>query len=427
MQAAKKGEVVSLKGALSKIRFHDLGEHWVWMGNFVNLKVMSRTPLDVMGQSVKFVWWFVYNNGVSFLGHLDIFTNGIFLGRVLATCQSLPESMTLEQVWTLTMQKSLVPFLSVLPFVGFALLGWLLMLLQWLYALYFAQPLTGKDVQGKNLQYDLIDGDNFQISVHPTRGGDVAHNEALPALLDVTRMASMTGPFLSASLAEYEWTPESKFASPRNCGRALLKSVAKFAVFNFGESVYFLNLQASAVSLIKASDPDHHIDEMTVASISLGLTMACINLVKDWSTIRTLTATIASTDFIASKRETYIEQVGWPEELVDPWLEIVTPGRWDDDHIWAEVQEMQAFQTVQGYFRDPISRDMGMMDSIIMNDNQRYKRLASRINHFFFLVVAIYLLFICRAAVQLYMACECKSGLHNFGVGCVDIPRHSSR
>mmetsp|Transcript_84479 Transcript_84479/g.262299 ORF Transcript_84479/g.262299 Transcript_84479/m.262299 type:complete len:830 (+) Transcript_84479:94-2583(+) len=99
-------------------------------------------PFKLLQREVSCVKWVVISATMGFLGHLDIYTTGLFLAKILKTKMCPGDSSLIELMWATSINTSLVswvPYLNRLMIMFLA--GWVLIFLQPLHCAICTIPL----------------------------------------------------------------------------------------------------------------------------------------------------------------------------------------------------------------------------------------------------------------------------------------------
>ena len=237
----------------------------------------------------RFTAWFLFAYSVSLVAHMDLATNSLFLAKVLAT-ERCGFMTSIEHAWEDVFSKSVFRFLAnhVPTFASVVIVLWFFLFGQFWYALALSVPTaTGIDepmnLSGLKALMGLDDGAFYEVkdldqetvfrfkTYRTLMYARTQHGTALHALAESGRMYT---------LQCNTWSVQQKTLNLHKSGplfRLVLKTVYRFVLFMWFESILQLELQGSALELGKAVSPRHEVDKETVASLFLSLIMASYN------------------------------------------------------------------------------------------------------------------------------------------------------
>lgn len=375
----------------------------------------QREPLAVLGFSGDFLVWLIFNTTISFAAHVDVITNGIFVARIAASDY---ESNGVSATWTHVATQGVIGAAGRVPFSAYAMFGWFCMGTQMVYAVF-------RSVPRKSQVYEY----NAQVEEYATLCDPSSeHIKVFPALLDVCRMASLVPLWFNTDFKELNISPECRLQIPDMLGNQMRISIFRVLMYSVMESAYFLNLQASGLGLVKATNVSNGkagLDVITFVSLIVGCFMGIFNLVREYSKMQKMATSISGVDMHTEFRDHFICK-GHDTEAVDDLMHAVRVGDWQDAEVWSRVKTMRAvthwdqtslWNTME---EDGTPGEVLMELMVQVRKGMEQQGLVSRYYVAFKFIVLMYLLLVTRAMVQTYGVLTCDSGLYNIGRGCVD-------
>lgn len=251
----------------------------------VMTKFLGGYKIQTLGWNVPFRVYFVMGGMLSFLAHMDIATNAIFVTRVFKTYQC-PESKV-DDIWDKVVQDAAITNLPDLKWIGAGI--WLMMGFQFVFALYNAYPLTPKtefdlDFQAlwkkDELKNEVRNPENRKVHGIQTCSGQVLPSDALGALADSARMYLVT--FRHLKFLHIQRGGRLGFGrhSRRTWVATMLKVAWRCVLYPLLETSTMANLQASCLAVTKAAQAKaEQVDSLTTFSICLSLIMSVLTLV----------------------------------------------------------------------------------------------------------------------------------------------------
>ena len=234
----------------------------------------------------RFTAWFLFAYSTTLVAHRDLATTSFFLAKVLAT-ERCGAMASIEHAWEEVFSKSVLTFLashiptfpSVVLVLRFFLFG------QFWSALARSVPTARGCCERANLSglkapHGLDDGTFYEVKDRDQGGRDFGfktyptlvyartqHGSALHALAESGRMYT---------LQCNTWRVHQKWENLRlwksgQIFREVLKTVFRFVLFMWFESILQLELQGSALGLGKAVFPTHEVYKEAVASLLLSV------------------------------------------------------------------------------------------------------------------------------------------------------------
>lgn len=203
---------------------------------------------------------------ISVVYHFDIFTNGIFIARVLVTNRCVAgenATVTPERIWNRTISASALSSLSGFTFFQWCVAAWASLYLQPLYSWGFAVPRSPQlqDPEPKEsdpgntlkpVDYTHKPAENDCPVYEVTFRGDQQHGRALQAMAESARMNSLY--FMDPDYMTYQ----TKSWKPTDVHREMQRTNARFFIF-IVETMLPPNLQATFLCFEKAMsyNPEH--------------------------------------------------------------------------------------------------------------------------------------------------------------------------
>jgi len=376
----------------------------------------------VLGMRVGFMTWLIFTTAASATSHLDLVTNGLFAVRTLRQqfCYSHASAL-----WLWMARKSVMPGLHLVPFGAITSLGWLLMAFQVVYGFRNSWPLTGKDLSGeKPLEYHLLQGEDEDNQCYPTRTDERAtHGKALLPLLECCRMASLLNLFKEGCAKQALSNAQGRYQVPDIFGASLHNLLHRFITFCICENAFQLNLQAAGLGLARALDEHKALDHLTFLSIVTSIVMGLSDVMNQTARATDLKNHVIGIDILEELRKHLNQDCpdfkGKPEK-VTALFEAFKHGSWQDKKVWEEVNRMP----VVTEYKINLCEYRGSYTCVRRGLEQQ--QTVQRTYYCFLLVVLLWALLASRAAFQTLMVVLCPTGLHDFGVGCLALPRNSS-
>lgn len=239
------------------------------------------------GKTVPYSTWTIVMILISLVCHMDIFTNGVFMARVMVTDKcSEGNDKTIEKIWqtTLAHSKTLsqISSLREITFANLCLFAWMTLFLQFLYSVAYAWPQSpelqnrkegehkrsksdldnDKEVFQKDVHYDLREVEQdcavYEVLARP----DQQHGRALQVVAESARMnyINWLDPVYMEAQA-LSWRPTDVV-------REMQRTNFRFFIF-LVESFMPPNLQASYMCFEKALSQGTVRDVMTFFSVML--------------------------------------------------------------------------------------------------------------------------------------------------------------
>ena len=234
----------------------------------------------------RFTAWFLFAYSTTLVAHRDLATTSFFLAKVLAT-ERCGAMASIEHAWEEVFSKSVLTFLashiptfaSVVLVLRFFLFG------QFWSALARSEPTARGCCERANLSglkapHGLDDGTFYEVKDRDQGGRDFGfktyptlmyartqHGSALHALAESGRMYTLQ---CNTWRAHQKWENLRLWKSGQ-IFREVLKTVFRFVLFMWFESILQLELQGSALELGKAVFPTHEVYKEAVASLLLSV------------------------------------------------------------------------------------------------------------------------------------------------------------
>lgn len=281
------------------------------------------------------------------------------------------------------------------------------MFLQAVYAGTLALPRTAFDNVNKKITYELGSWHHYETCCDPAS----SHVDALPRLLDVTRMASLISPWFQAEAKETELWPAARFQVPVLWQKRLRSTVAKLAFFMVFESAFFANVQVSMLGVSKAADKTHELDRITAASIIAGFASGAFTITLEYTKASQLKERIVQTKIEAEWRDFTAAQ-GVSEPELDRLMATYLGKSFKDDEAWAEV--VKDFPQWTEWRTAVVNAQRAIVEGPVAQKTapSTFRMLQA--------VVVFYLLAMGRAVMQLFGVVLCENGLFNIMGGCID-------
>lgn len=408
-------------------------------------RMCSEIAPDVIVFAASFWKWFAFNNAVSGSGYMSLALNGIFMGRVLAMCE-------FEKVWRLQLEHS-ASSLATVPFWVMALAIWLITPLDMLYAVLLVKPLTGKDDEGRELQYDFV---SLDIAEGPASPFDlklpqsyrpyaskfleclklkddsrITPTDALVFLLSTTRMATISDLVQKTLMKECEI---DAFENPHFCGKRFVQNLGHFVLFNVLEGAGRLILQSASLGITRAVSLHHQADWLTAGTLAIGMALALYNLYKMIQWMQLLRNAVNDCDLLQETQQViemgitkfakanpgFAAMAPMLKAFARPFAEALAMGWWKDEAVWTQVKAKQeiagALQILQMFqYSEDFIRGWGNRGSLEIVEGRKYQRMMKFLWPAFLLVVFLYLILIAFAAAHVVTSIwSCDTGLHGF-------------
>lgn len=241
----------------------------------------------VQGQVVAFTLWFVLVLCLAALSHADLFTSGLFLGRLAATYAC--EESRVPAIWRSVVEHSLLRVMPGLDCLG--VLFWALLFVQPLVAAYHGVPrnpaalrqqYAGERSGEVELVMDSLRGAGtgvFGSASLETLAGHVSSSDQASALADSARSvlvgfreAALARALLPEAARQY---PVARRAVSFRIQRLACKTVTNF----FLEASFQPSLQATALA-VQVAATRGAVDKMTLLSLCFSFAMGAYNFVQ---------------------------------------------------------------------------------------------------------------------------------------------------
>jgi len=313
------------------------------------------------GFAMSFRTWIWHSRAVSLIVHADIVTSGVFMAKAL-----MSECGARRVVWQEAMRQSAGgAILENVPFYAFVVVGWLFMLLQFIYAFAATWVVKEPDTHGVRPRAEVHYGfiyswqTHFGYSTLLSKATD--HGECLQIVAGTARQTSVTSKNVDYLLAVP--CDSSDYAD------LLRRMVFRFTLFNLLQTAYQLNLQSAGLAINQVTN--HALDWQTLISIGLSL-----------ATSTTVIRQQAS-DLMSVRRNLKEEADYEADDQSD--CSSNSPN-------WKFEKAERSKMAMKVYFR------------------------------IFLCLLALYVLLLLRAALQTYMTIfVCQRGIYNMGIGCVNV------
>jgi len=259
----------------------------------VEVKYLDKWQLLGKARSLKV--FYAFSLGVSFLGHLDLATTGVFMARLVKTSQC---SSDLERIWSSVVAQS---FMRMLPSITtLVVVGYLLMLPQLILALLGGIPKCN-EIQSHSLLHTEVGDDWYDLdwethrskwdAMHTLLGGDgCAGHELVSALASSARAGLLTSRNTKFVVGASSGYSVRVYREYRSSIVNKMRVVALRGLLNFLlEGAVQANIQVTTLALARALSQGAPADGFTALSSVLSLAMLVYNVGVTGTTLAQLT------------------------------------------------------------------------------------------------------------------------------------------
>lgn len=256
-------------------------------------------PPRLLGVSISVRMFLVLNVSLSFMGHLDLITNGLFLAKAVKThsSQCQPDAVLEAFNGVFVQGSSYWSWLKGTPLDHIVLFACFVMVIQFPVGLARSVP-KRKDWARYNLEMNNRNESGpykFFCTYSTIMDKTTHHEEALFMLADSGRMPS---------LKFFAW--DCMDCSPFDAGhyfKELVKTVSKFSIFTLMETMIFMHIQATSLGLGRCLSPYHVVDIQLAASTWLSIVNTFLTWVMTSISVRKMYNRLSSIDAEKTKAD----------------------------------------------------------------------------------------------------------------------------
>jgi len=330
------------------------------------LALATDNGFTCWGFNVSFPMWLWYSRAMSLIAHADIVTSGVFVAKAVLS----DACGTTRQEWTRAMGSSTFgAIVGRRPFSVFAVVGWFLILSQFIYAFTVTWVLKNPSKRKQcdfqrhghdDVHYEIVYSEHDYLSYSTLLLKYTDHAASLQIVAHAGRMAAVE--------SQYNRYLVNSIYDIATYHGALKNIFVNFILHGLLQTAYQLKLQSSGLALARATDAHDRLDWQMLLSMGLCFFIAFKN------------AYYKLHDFMLIRKKL--------EDMVEL--------------KFRNVKNMQLSREQSKLSRE---HDLAASRSILM---------------FFLCLVVIYLVCVLMSMFQAYKTVfVCREGLYNFGQGCV--------
>lgn len=419
-----------------------LGIEWKILRFLVVAQAMYTAPFAVFGKALEYKAWLLVAMTVSALGHADIVSTALVAAQVLKTsvCDCASTTWTIPMIWRHAIQESFLEHVPLISHFGLVFcMSWAMILLQLVYALLCTIP-RDTGTNDEELEDNCDDEEPMVGKQAPRYDTEDEIVDDVRTFFDTVLVTGQSEPGAALHLAELNRMGAATFQDADYLKEAsvhwnmnvicthLQRTIAKFILFCFGESVLQMNLKAMLLALSAASRklaplavgqvPDRESNVVIAASMGLTVLMFCLALVKAHSKIHVLIARFFEkgdclddvSDADSKSQIIGIYARGWMGKQVDPGFLA-----WQEAHRHTLSQGLLEWEEETVAFR-------------LYNCEKNRKSLVARVRclkNSFLIIEIVAVAMVIYALLTVVSASRCPFGVWSLTGGCANFDGQS--